>query len=244
MKFIAVIPAHLASVRFPNKILFDFFGLPMIEHVRRRALLSGYLSEVYVATCDKAIAEIVSSYGGKVIMTSNKHRNGTSRVAEAVLTYDCSHVLLLQGDEPQIFPEDLINLKTAFTSSRNKVINLVCPIEGEGVSDPNLVKVIMDSDSNILYFTRTSVPHNSTKAIRQLGMIGFTKDALAEYINLQATQLEELESIDMMRFIENDYQIKGVISSSLILGVDRPEDIQKVEIRMSQDSLVKTYKKK
>ena len=75
-------------------------------------------------------------------------------------------------------------------------------------------------------------------------MIGFTKDALAEYINLQATQLEDLESIDMMRFIENDYQIKGVISSSLILGVDRPEDIQKVEIRMSQDSLVKTYKKK
>ena len=84
MKFIAVIPAHLASVRFPNKILFDFFGLPMIEHVRRRALLSRCLSEVYVATCDKAIADTVSSYDGKVIMTSNKHRNGTSRVAEAV----------------------------------------------------------------------------------------------------------------------------------------------------------------
>ena len=107
MKIIAVIPAHLASVRFPGKILFDFHGLPMIEHVRRRALLSDAISEVFVATCDEEIAEIVKGYGGQVIMTANTHTNGTSRVAEAVQDIDCSHVMLLQGDEPLLLPRHL-----------------------------------------------------------------------------------------------------------------------------------------
>ena len=84
MKIVGVIPAHLASVRFPQKILFDIHGLPMIEHVRRRALLCGELEDVIVATCDIEIANIIKSYGGKVIMTSNSHKNGTSRVAEAI----------------------------------------------------------------------------------------------------------------------------------------------------------------
>ena len=107
MKIVAVIPAHLASVRFPRKILFQFHGLPMIEHVRRRALLSGAISDVYVATCDMEIAEAIRGFGGKVIMTANTHTNGTTRVAEAVKNIDCTHVMLLQGDEPLILPRHL-----------------------------------------------------------------------------------------------------------------------------------------
>ncbi len=100
MKIIAVIPAHMASVRFPRKILFQFHGLPMIEHVRRRALLSKAFDDVFVATCDEEIASVIRSFGGKIIMTANTHNNGTSRVAEAVKDIECSHVVLLQGDEP------------------------------------------------------------------------------------------------------------------------------------------------
>ena len=107
MKTVAVIPAHLASVRFPEKILFDIHGLPMIEHVRRRALLANSLTEVYVATCDYRIAEVVTSYGGNVIMTNNLHKNGTTRVAEAIADVDCTHVVLLQGDEPLLLPRHI-----------------------------------------------------------------------------------------------------------------------------------------
>ena len=107
MKIIAVIPAHLASVRFPRKILFNIHGLPMIEHVRRRALLSENVSDVFVATRDKEIAETIHSFDGKVIMTANTHKNGTSRVAEAVKDIDCTHVMLLQGDEPLLLPRHM-----------------------------------------------------------------------------------------------------------------------------------------
>ena len=82
MKIVAIIPAHMASVRFPGKILFPFHGLPMIEHVRRRALMAGSLAEVIVATCDNEIASVIRGYGGKVVMTASTHKNGTTRVAE------------------------------------------------------------------------------------------------------------------------------------------------------------------
>ena len=107
MKIIAVIPAHLASVRFPRKILFPFYDLPMIEHVRRRSLLARSLSDVFVATCDIEIADTVQSFGGQVIMTSDTHTNGTTRIAEAITNIDCSHVILLQGDEPLLLPSHL-----------------------------------------------------------------------------------------------------------------------------------------
>ena len=113
MKIVAVIPAHLASLRFPRKIIFPFHGLQMIEHVRRRAILSKAVSEVYVATCDQEIADVVRGYGGNVIMTSNTHKNGTSRVAEVIKSIDCSHVILLQGDEPLLLPRHVDSVSKA-----------------------------------------------------------------------------------------------------------------------------------
>ena len=94
----------MASIRFPGKILYPLFGFPMIEHVRRRALLSEKISDVYVATCDQEIADAVIANGGKVILTGDHHRNGTSRVAEAITEIEASHIILLQGDEPLLLP--------------------------------------------------------------------------------------------------------------------------------------------
>ena len=94
----------MASIRFPGKILFPFFGHPMIEHVRRRALLSNKISDVIVATCDDDITNTVRSYDGKVIMTGDHHLNGTTRIAEAAADLDASHIILLQGDEPLLLP--------------------------------------------------------------------------------------------------------------------------------------------
>ena len=116
MKILGVIPAHMASVRFANKILLDIHGLPMIEHVRRRAILSKALDNVVIATCDVEIAESVKKYNGDVIMTSNTHKNGTSRVAEAVKDFNHSHILLLQGDEPLLLPRHINSMVKAMKS--------------------------------------------------------------------------------------------------------------------------------
>ena len=112
------------------------------------------------------------------------------------------------------------------------------------IENVNENKDCFDNNLNINFFTRSHVPHNSSDALRQLGMIGFTKAALQEYTKLLSTPLEELESIDMMRLLENDFAIKGVLSSSPILGVDNPEDIFKVEQMMMQDELIDLYKEK
>ena len=117
MKILGVIPAHMASVRFSNKILLNIHGLPMIEHVRRRALLSEELDNVVVATCDLEIADVIKSYNGEVIMTSNNHKNGTSRVAEAVQDCNYSHILLLQGDEPLLLPRHINSMVKAIKSN-------------------------------------------------------------------------------------------------------------------------------
>ena len=111
----------MASIRFPGKILFPFFGYPMIEHVRRRALLSKKISDVYVATCDQKIADAVIAHGGKVILTGDHHRNGTSRVAEAVTEIEASHIILLQGDEPLLLPSYVDSLVDAIAKELDEV---------------------------------------------------------------------------------------------------------------------------
>ena len=231
MKLIAVIPAHLASVRFPNKILFDFFGLPMIEHVRRRALLSGYLSEVYVATCDKVIADTVISYDGKVIMTSNKHQNGTSRVAEAVLPYDCSHVLLLQGDEPLLLPRHIDTMIKSIKENQNiDAWNATGEIKTEDeLNSYSFVKCAVMNNNNILHcFRRT--PYFSNLDIQQkfvrkiLVIVAYRKDFLLHLSKLTETLIESTEYIEQMRIIENGYELHSVAVDPSLPSVNEPHE--------------------
>ena len=229
MKLIAVIPAHLASVRFPNKILFDFFGIPMIEHVRRRALLSGYLSEVYVATCDKLIADTVNSYNGKVIMTSNKHKNGTSRVAEAVLPFDCSHVLLLQGDEPLLLPRHIDTMISSIKENQNiDAWNATGKIKTDAeLNSHSFVKCAVTNNNNILHCFRKT-PYFSNLDIQQrfvrkiLGIVAYRKDFLLHLSNLTETLIESSEYIEQMRIIENGYQLYSVAVEPSLPSVNEP----------------------
>ena len=229
MKLIAVIPAHLASVRFPNKILFDFFGIPMIEHVRRRALLSGYLSEVYVATCDKLIADTVNSYYGKVIMTSNKHKNGTSRVAEAVLPFDCSHVLLLQGDEPLLLPRHIDTMISSIKENQNiDAWNATGKIKTDAeLNSHSFVKCAVTNNNNILHCFRKT-PYFSILDIQQrfvrkiLGIVAYRKDFLLHLSNLTETLIESSEYIEQMRIIENGYQLYSVAVEPSLPSVNEP----------------------
>ena len=248
-KTLGVIPARMASSRFPGKPLKKILGIPMLAHCYERALLSQACDKLVIATPDEEIMNWAKNHEIPVILTGHHHQRATERAQETLdilseqgETYD--FILLLQGDEPQIFPDDIKKLSAAFSGNEMEVVNLVYPIDGDDLENLNVVKAIMINKSKISFFTRAHVPHKSDKAMRQLGMIGFTMTALNEYSKLQPTPLEELESIDMMRLLENNYEINAVISSSPILGVDNPEDIAKVEIMMNQDFILHTYQEK
>jgi 3-deoxy-manno-octulosonate cytidylyltransferase (CMP-KDO synthetase) len=233
MKIVAVIPAHLASVRFSRKILFPFHGLPMIEHVRRRALLSDAVSDVYVATCDQEIADTVHGFSGKVIMTANTHTNGTSRVAEAVRQIDCTHVMLLQGDEPLLLPRHVTTFAQAITADAGgDAWNATGPIEEKDELDRHsFVKCTVSSTGRILYcFRRT--PYYSDFAVQKafvrkiLGIIAYRKDFLLQLTSLPPAPIEMAESIEQMRIIENGFGLVSVPVSPSLPSVNEPGEAQ------------------
>lgn len=246
---LGVIPARMASSRFPGKPLKKILDIPMLGHCYERALLSGACDTLVVSTPDQEIIDWANSQDIPSVLTSHSHQRATERAKETldILSEDGNSydlVLLLQGDEPQIFPDDVTNLKDAFSGKEYESVNLIYPINAEDLKDPNIVKVIVDKDFNINFFSRSHIPYKSNHGFRQLGMIGFTNKALHYYTSLLPTPMEEIESIDMMRFLENDFCIQGVLSSSPILGVDNPEDISKIEKMMLNDKLIGIYKDK
>jgi 3-deoxy-manno-octulosonate cytidylyltransferase (CMP-KDO synthetase) len=223
LRIAAVIPAHLASVRFPRKVLHSFHGMPMLEHVRRRALLSRGIADVIVATCDKEIAEVVANAGGHVIMTADTHRTGTTRVAEAIAAVDCSHVVLLQGDEPLLLPRHVEACVDAIRSQPDAPAwNVTGPIDDpEELDRHSFVKCSVTPDGQILQcFRRT--PFYSALATQQqfvrkiLGIIAFRRDFLLDLVRLPPSPMEEAEFIEQMRILENGFRLRSIpVSPSL-----------------------------
>jgi len=243
MKIVAVIPAHMASVRFPGKILFPFHGLPMIEHVRRRALMSQTLSEVIVATCDNDIASAVRSFGGKVVMTTDLHKNGTTRVAEAVNDIDCSHVMLLQGDEPLLLPRHIDTFARAIESDlEGDAWNATGPIEHPYELDRNsFVKCVVGSKNRILYCFRRSPCYSdfdtqTTFVKKVLGIIAYRKEFLLGLSKLPPSLIEQAEFIEQMRIVENGYSITSVPVVPSLPSVNEPQEADVVLEFMQEDA--------
>lgn len=243
MKVIVIIPARMASSRFPGKPLANIFGLPMIEHVRRRALLADGVDEVVVATCDQAIMDVVTQAGGKAVMTSDKHERATERVAEAMLSLTGDVVVVAQGDEPLLFPEALQNVAAPFFEYDDLTcVSLLSPLEGEAdYSNPNIVKAACGQRGHVLFLSRAPIPyfqrHGSCPIYRETGIRAFRADFLPTYVNLPETPFERVESVDMMRLLEHGYKILGVPTDYETIGVDHPEDVGKVEHILYSDSV-------
>ncbi len=242
MKIVAVIPAHMASVRFPGKILFPFQGLPMIEHVRRRALLSTAVSDVIVATCDEDIASVIRGYGGKVVMTANTHKNGTTRVAEAVKNVDCTHVILLQGDEPLLLPRHVDALADAMLSNPSgDAWNATGPIESaEELDRHSFVKCAVSQSGRIMYCFRRTPGYSSFEQqeafVRKiLGIIAYRKDFLMKVTNLPSAPVELAEFIEQMRILENDYSLQSVPVVPSLPSVNEPHEADVVLKYIQQD---------
>lgn len=242
MKIVAVIPAHMASVRFPGKILFLFHGLPMIEHVRRRALLSQAVSDVIVATCDEDIASAIRGFGGKVVMTANTHKNGTTRVAEAVKDIDCTHVILLQGDEPLLLPRHVDAIADAMQSnSSGDAWNATGPIESaEELDRHSFVKCAVSQSGRIMHCFRRTPGYSSFEQqqafVRKiLGIIAYRKDFLMKVTTLPSAPVELAEFIEQMRILENDYSLQSVPVIPSLPSVNEPHEADVVLEYIRQD---------
>lgn len=248
MSSLAVIPARMESSRFFGKPLAHIAGIPMITHCYERALLCPEIDNVVIATPNKEIMDYCKQNNIESILTSPHHQRATERAQEVLNILDpkrqrIKKIILIQGDEPQTNPEDCSKL-LASINDQNPVCNLVFKIERDQANDKNIVKAVIASNNEILFFSRSPVPHNANDYFRQLGLITFTAESLDEYTSLAPTSLEVIESIDMMRFIENKVSITAVFSSTNIIGVDLAEHISLVEKQFENDKFIELYKAK
>ena len=242
-KTIAVIPARMASSRYPGKPLAMILGLPMIEHVRRRALLAVGVDEVIVATCDREIAEEVERAGGTAVMTSPRHEHASERVAEAARALHAEVVVVVQGDEPLLLPEVIQHVSEPFAEDESLVcVSLLSPLESEAdYGNPNIVKAACDRRGFVLYFSRAPIPYfqrsfeGGCPVYRETGIRAFRAGFLQTYADLPQTPLEQIESVDMLRLLEHGYKILGVPTEYPTIGVDYAEDVPRIERILKTD---------
>lgn len=254
MNIISIIPARMGSSRFPGKPMKDILGMPMIGHVYKRVKMSKTLSEVYVATCDMEIYDYIESIGGKAVMTSDCHERCSDRCAEAMLKIEnetgikCDIMVMVQGDEPLTFPEMIDEAVQPMIGNKSVLItNLVSDIDTvEAFENPNEVKVVMDKNNNALYFSREPIPSRKKGVLdvpmkKQVCVIPFTRDFLLEYNQMEPTPLEIIESVDMMRILENGGKVKMIDTKYITKAVDTEEDIEVVKNMMKNDELYREY---
>ena len=208
----------------------------MIEHVRRRALMSEAIGKIYVATSDDEIADVVKSYGGDVIMTQNRHTNGTSRVAEAITNFDCSHVIILQGDEPLLLPQHVNKMVDAIIKNPDgPVWNATGPLEKKTELDKHsFVKCSIGKENRIIHCFRKSPFFSDFKTQKKftrkiLGIIAYRKPFLLELMEKNETPIEKAEFIEQMRVIENGYKVYSVEVFPSLPSVNEPEEADIVQ---------------
>lgn len=256
MNIIGIIPARMASSRFPGKPMEKILGMPMIGHVYHRSKMCKNLNDVWVATCDKEIIDYIESIGGKAVMTADTHQRASDRSAEALKKIEkltkkkVDFVAMIQGDEPMLIPDMLDELVNPVLKNKKlPVVNLISKIESEEeFTSPNTVKLVLNNEGFILYFSREPIPskkkyNDKIPMWKQLGLINFSRTALLDYIKMTPTPLEIIESVDMNRFLEHGVKIKAVSTQFQTYAVDTKQDLENVEKLLKEDILSKQYLK-
>ena len=254
MNILAIVPARMRSTRFPGKPLADIHGVPMIGHVAMRAAMCGSLTATYIATCDDVIMEYAASRNLKVVMTSDKHTRCTDRTAEAMLKIEkelgltTDIVVMVQGDEPMVTPGMIeAAVRPMLEDGSIQVVNLMADMASpEEFEDPSEVKVVTDLRGNALYFSREPVPSRKKGVTdvpmrKQVCIIPFRRDYLLKFNSLPESPLEIIESVDMMRVLENGDSVRMIPTAERTLSVDTPEDLRRVVALMERDELRKRY---
>jgi 3-deoxy-manno-octulosonate cytidylyltransferase (CMP-KDO synthetase) len=235
---VIVIPARFGSTRLPGKPLVSLAGKPMIQRVYERAKLAALAARVIVATDDERIVKAVESFGGTARMTRPDHRTGTERVAEVAAHEKGDVFVNVQGDEPLLDPVAVDAAVNALLDEPAAAIATVAtPIKTPAdIMDPNVVKTVLDFDNNGLYFSRAPIPWVRDTAskiqvrhLKHLGLYVFQRDALLEYPTLPQGELERIEQLEQLRWLENGWRIRVAEVEHDAVSVDVPEDVARVE---------------
>jgi 3-deoxy-manno-octulosonate cytidylyltransferase (CMP-KDO synthetase) len=238
MDVIGVIPARYSSTRFQAKVLADICGKPMLQHVWERAKQSRMLDDLIIATDNEIILKCANEFGAKAVMTSKEHTCGTDRITEIVNPLDVKIVINIQADEPLIHPMMIDSVARALLE--DKMMNMATLMKKiEDVSellDPHVVKVVVDKNNFALYFSRAPIPYLAPNAeieqviyYKHIGLYGYTKDFLFTYKNLPVSNLEKTEKLEQLRVLAEGFKIKVIQTTFETIGVDTPEDLEKVK---------------
>ena len=235
---VVVIPSRYASTRLPGKPLVSLGGKPMVQHVYERARRAQTVHKVLVATDDQRIMDVVARFGGAARMTRSDHRTGTERIAEVAAHEPADIFVNVQGDEPLIDPVSIdIAVGALLEDSEVQVSTVATSIRHAGdIMDPNVVKTVLDFDDNALYFSRAPIPwvrdtqqKIHVKYWKHLGLYAFRREALREYATLPQGELERIEQLEQLRWLENGWKIRVAEVAHDAVSVDVPEDVARVE---------------
>lgn len=251
MKYLAIIPARYASTRFPGKPLAMLGGKPVIRHVYEK--VSSVLEDVYVATDNEEIHQTVEAFGGRAVMTSDRHKSGTDRCREAYERINglCQKegrepfdvVINIQGDEPFIAPAQIRSLMDCFSEPETEIATLIkpfTPTDGiEALRNPNSPKVVTDAHGRAMYFSRSVIPYlrgveerewlEKSAFYKHIGIYAYRAEALLKISAMPQSALELAESLEQLRWLENGLRIQTAVTSIETIGIDTPEDLGRAE---------------
>jgi 3-deoxy-manno-octulosonate cytidylyltransferase (CMP-KDO synthetase) len=246
---VAIIPARYGSSRLPGKPLIDICGEPMVCHVYRRAAAIAGIDIVAVATDDERIASCIQDMGGAVFITDSSHESGTDRIAQAAREMELppeTLVVNIQGDQPLISPDPVISMTELLKHDDHiHMATAACPMRAEEVANPNRVKVVLDSSSRAIYFSRSPIPFDRDGTfkpdpsvqhgyLRHIGIYAYRNIFLQQFVSLSTSWLESMEKLEQLRAIENGFRIGVAVVQDSPLDVDTAEDLEAVRCMIEQ----------
>lgn len=235
MQIIAVIPARYAATRFPAKLMQMLGNKTVIRHTYENTVATGLFTDVLVVTDSDIIFREIHSNGGKVVMSKKEHESGTDRIAEAVKDLDVDVVINVQGDEPFVQRASLEKLCNMFQDKSVQLGSLMHVItDEEHINDPNCVKVVVNTQMDALYFSRSVIPYRRDASTpiafyKHIGMYGYRKDILLQFTTLPASLLEQTEKLEQLRLLENGYRIRMAVTEPVGVSIDTPADLEKAK---------------
>ncbi|MDR1497632.1 MAG: 3-deoxy-manno-octulosonate cytidylyltransferase [Puniceicoccales bacterium] len=240
MSVTVVIPARLASTRLPRKVLLDLCGKPVIQHVWERAKKMRSADRIVILADGAEIAQVAHAFGAEVILTPPECPSGTARLAAALEKLPGDFFLNIQGDEPCIPPELLDAIVTRWQQTHCELVTAVARLlDPEKLASPNVVKVVRDKNDRAIYFSRSPVPFRrglpitewladgSVSYFSHIGVYGYTRDSVVTYASLPISRLEQIESLEQLRFIEHGKTFQTVETDYHPVSIDTPDDMEK-----------------
>jgi 3-deoxy-manno-octulosonate cytidylyltransferase (CMP-KDO synthetase) len=241
---LGLIPARLNSQRLPGKPLIKIDGLPMIIHVLKRTLLSKKINEVLVCTDDKLIVDVVEKFGGKAILTSTKHKNGTERICEVAKKFDARLIIDIQCDEVFLNPEHLDKLIDYH--KKNDQFDIIIPhSEIFTYNNRNIVKMINNDSGKIIYLSRADIPfyfrQKKSFLKKHLDFISFKKNILLKYCKFKKSKNEKIEGVELLRAIDNNFNLGTIKINTDVFSINTKSDLKKAKLIMKKCKIRKKY---